>query len=126
MHQIGPGQPAFDQSSHPVRLQPVLLATPLQRSPPIPADTFKEQAQARQVPWHRVVLEVPGEYTPEPLVHRRNRTVHPRSQRLRHCLQFRLHAFAYRSPVYPGATDWHRFATGLADSHEDGDARLAG
>ena len=98
MHQFWPWQPAVNQSSHSLRLQPDLLAAPFQRMPPVPSEAFPKQLQARPVPRYRVVLVVAVEYTLEPLAKRRHRFVHPRPKLLLNCLQFRFYTFAYRPP----------------------------
>ncbi len=54
MHQPGAGQPAFQQSSHPLRAPPPRLAAPRQRMRPVPAQPFAKSVPARPVPRHRI------------------------------------------------------------------------
>src|SRR5271165_3265920 len=89
MRKPGPGKPALEVSSDPLRREPAPLAAPFQHTPPVSPRALgivAEPPRAR----HRVVLVEPGQHAPEPRPHLRYRFVHPRSKRVLDLLQLRF------------------------------------
>ena len=89
-------KPSRSQDKHACPVDPVLLASAANSTPPEREHPVPKHAQAREVPWYRVVVEVALHDRLEPLAGLAHRIVHPLAELLLNLSQLRPHAFANR------------------------------
>ena len=89
-------KPAFSQSERTLPGDRAFLASTAECTPPMPEHSIPEFAEAVEVPWYRVVVEVALHDRLEPLTGLAHGMVHPLAELLLNLSQLHSHAFANR------------------------------
>ena len=100
MAHAGEGQPAVDESPHPVPENPAVLATPRHGTPPEPPYLVPKRTQRRTVHGHPEVADVSTDDRAQTLAHLGDGIVHAPPELGLHLTQLRLQPLADRLPQH--------------------------